>query len=223
MRKNIFHSETRLTWFDITQETDIDIVRIWRQLDQPEKECKGRLQLVRLAIHLLSVTPNIASSERLFSEMGIIHTKLRNRLGHEKVRDTSVLKAALKRVHAEAGQSRRRLKRSFGTGASKEGASIRVGIDYDLETEEEQENGFSDLATDLIEDVADDDDEGGEELPSPVTFDTNPKPIALKNLFTYASSSGSGPHGLEIYWPAAARNLEHEMELYDFIAQGNEH
>ncbi|KIK99405.1 hypothetical protein PAXRUDRAFT_8878 [Paxillus rubicundulus Ve08.2h10] len=37
-------------------------------------------------MHILSIVPNTASTERLFSQFGIVHTKLRNWLNPEKVR-----------------------------------------------------------------------------------------------------------------------------------------
>jgi hypothetical protein len=47
--------------------------------------------LAMFAIRILSVVPNSASVERLFSWFGIIHSKLRNRLQPEKVRKTAVV------------------------------------------------------------------------------------------------------------------------------------
>ena len=41
--------------------------------------------LAKLALRLFGVGVNSASTERFFSQAGIAHTKLRNRLGHEKV------------------------------------------------------------------------------------------------------------------------------------------
>ena len=41
-------------------------------------------QLSKLALHLMSVSVNSAGCERAFSQMGLTHTKLRNRLGHAK-------------------------------------------------------------------------------------------------------------------------------------------
>lgn len=41
--------------------------------------------LARIALRLFGVSVNSASTERHFSQAGIIHNKLRNRLGHKKV------------------------------------------------------------------------------------------------------------------------------------------
>ncbi len=48
--------------------------------------------------------------------MGNIHTKLRNRLGVQRVRDTAVLRGELKKEHVRLGLTRGRLrkKRHFG-------------------------------------------------------------------------------------------------------------
>ena len=42
------------------------------------------LFLSKLALHLLSVSVNSARCETAFSQMGLTHTKLHNRLGHAK-------------------------------------------------------------------------------------------------------------------------------------------
>lgn len=60
------------------QNKSVDLVRIWRQVEIWGRGNKGQNQLAHLAILVLSIMPNSASCERLFSEMGIIHTKLRN-------------------------------------------------------------------------------------------------------------------------------------------------
>ena len=41
--------------------------------------------LARFALRLFGVSVNSTSTERHFSQAGIIHNKLRNRLGHKKV------------------------------------------------------------------------------------------------------------------------------------------
>jgi hypothetical protein len=52
--------------------------------------------------------------ERLFSNLGDIKTKKRNRLGTKKLRDTAFVKSELCRCHAKSGTARTRLKRRFG-------------------------------------------------------------------------------------------------------------
>ncbi|KDQ09948.1 hypothetical protein BOTBODRAFT_76713, partial [Botryobasidium botryosum FD-172 SS1] len=59
-----------------------DPVEIWKAHYQPNP-------VTRLAVLVLSFVCNSAGCERLFSTMGDIHTKKRNRLGHQKVQDTA--------------------------------------------------------------------------------------------------------------------------------------
>lgn len=65
-------------------------------------------------MRILSIVPNSAATERLFSKFGIIHTKLRNRLSIEKVRKAAVVSMdAISKFGAPRRISR---KRKFGPG-----------------------------------------------------------------------------------------------------------
>lgn len=96
---------------------DIDLVDVWTQLDTNNFE-SGRIWVVKLAIRILSVIANSAGCERLFSAMGFIHTKIRNRLGLEKVRKIVYLKNALQREQEILGWARSRLKRKIDEASS---------------------------------------------------------------------------------------------------------
>ncbi|EPQ55188.1 hypothetical protein GLOTRDRAFT_24480, partial [Gloeophyllum trabeum ATCC 11539] len=90
----------------------IDLVRIWKSLDQ--RKLEGRNMLVKLAIRLLSVIANSAGSERLFSCLGIIISKIRNRLELGKANKMAKIKANMKDEQERNGLApRRRLKRKF--------------------------------------------------------------------------------------------------------------
>lgn len=65
-------------------------------------------------ILILSFVPNSASVEQLFSKLGDIKTKKRNRMGTEKLRDTAFVKSELHRHQATMGTARKCLKRHFG-------------------------------------------------------------------------------------------------------------
>jgi hypothetical protein len=52
--------------------------------------------------------------EWVFSKMGDIKTKKRNRLGMKKLRDITYIKSELRRCHANDGITSKRLKRQFG-------------------------------------------------------------------------------------------------------------
>jgi hypothetical protein len=59
-----------------SQYLDLNLVKLWEQLDT--RENTGHNQLVKQAICILSIVGNSARCERLFSEMGLIHTRVQN-------------------------------------------------------------------------------------------------------------------------------------------------
>ncbi|KDQ07177.1 hypothetical protein BOTBODRAFT_120426, partial [Botryobasidium botryosum FD-172 SS1] len=207
----------------------VDILRIWQELDVTGLGNAGRNQLVHLAILLLSVAPNSASCDRFFSEMGIVHNKLRNRLAYDRVRETSVLKMSLRHSHEDAGLTRKRLKRKLGL--QEESGAGRID-DFDAATEE-RDFDFRMVAEELIRDAADEETEEAEE-----TVDDEQDPpnsnagrpriilytrekIPLKDLFVYAEPPEQIQNGLDMYWPDAERTLGQEMEFYDAIARNS--
>lgn len=103
-----------------------------------------QISLSKLAIHLLSFVPNSAAPERMFSSMGDIKTKKRNRLGVQKLRDTAFVKSEIRREHVANGVARHRLKRHFGnqveaTGTSTQPATQGARIDDEDVIREAQE------------------------------------------------------------------------------------
>ncbi|OJA07730.1 hypothetical protein AZE42_11995 [Rhizopogon vesiculosus] len=44
-------------------------------------------------MHILSIVPNSAATERIFSQFSVIHTKLRNRLDPENIRKQALVKS----------------------------------------------------------------------------------------------------------------------------------
>ncbi|KAF8750324.1 hypothetical protein RHS01_09373 [Rhizoctonia solani] len=80
----------------------ITVVSIWAHI-----ACgpvSGVQQLAKLAAHVLSIVPNSAGCERLFSQMGIIHSKLRNRLHEESVQKLMRLKLSIRGQQERAGR-----------------------------------------------------------------------------------------------------------------------
>ncbi|KAG2066947.1 hypothetical protein BDR04DRAFT_1215192, partial [Suillus decipiens] len=71
---------------------------IWHTDNNPAKKRRPRTppngvsDPIHLAMHILSVVPNSTATERIFSQFGIIHTKLRNRLSPDKVRKQALVK-----------------------------------------------------------------------------------------------------------------------------------
>ncbi|KZT33663.1 hypothetical protein SISSUDRAFT_1032985, partial [Sistotremastrum suecicum HHB10207 ss-3] len=72
--------------------------------------------IIRLALHLFAICPNSASCERLFSTFGLILTKLRSRLGNERLLGLAELKMHLRDEHVRDGlrQDLQQRKRKFG-------------------------------------------------------------------------------------------------------------
>ena len=58
---------------------------------------KDAPELCQLALRLMGIAVNSAGCERLFSQMGLTHTKVRNRLGHAKVTHIAQLRQELHR------------------------------------------------------------------------------------------------------------------------------
>ncbi len=63
------------------------------------------LRLARLALVILSIVTNIATCERLFSELAQIHTARRNCLKPDKVKKLSIVRQAIRKKNAIKLQS----------------------------------------------------------------------------------------------------------------------
>ncbi|KAJ7748303.1 ribonuclease H-like domain-containing protein, partial [Mycena maculata] len=63
----------------------------------------GRSGFVKLAIRILSMLPNSAGPEHIFSYFGLAHTHHRNRLGPLKVHDTTIVRNDRQKAHIDAG------------------------------------------------------------------------------------------------------------------------
>ena len=75
-------------------------------------------ELCQLALRLMAMAVNAAGCERVFSQMGLTHTKLRNRLGFAKVTHLAQLRQELHR-HREA----RKKKKMVATASASASAS----------------------------------------------------------------------------------------------------
>ncbi|CAE6454793.1 unnamed protein product [Rhizoctonia solani] len=219
----------------------LNMIHVWSGLLAYKTPNSGRHQLAHLAIHVLSIVANSAGCERLFSEMGHIHTKRRNRLGYQKVFDTAVVRMDLKRKHADEGRTRSRLKRQFGspaldsvvsgTDAKKLNQSDELAESIgDVNAIEEQlvTPSVRSLATQLRQDVLDDEDPLDDEsdelavttLPKKVRlFFGTQSPILLRDLFDYTRNTGPEAHGLDFFKSNGLNNLDAELELYGLVTR----
>ena len=68
-----------------------------------------------MARRILSICPNSASVERLWSVFGTILTRLRTQLGNKALLNLAELKLYLREEHLQARSVQTRLKRTFGT------------------------------------------------------------------------------------------------------------
>ncbi|THU84866.1 hypothetical protein K435DRAFT_869853 [Dendrothele bispora CBS 962.96] len=88
----------------------VHLVKLWRDFeieDSTGSECSNGVNgMVRLAMRILSIVPNSASTERVLSRFGSIHTKSRNRLHAEKVRSMTIVAQQIERTHGIASSSR---------------------------------------------------------------------------------------------------------------------
>jgi hypothetical protein len=80
----------------------------------------GHNQLIKLAICILSVIANSGGCEQSFSDFGITHINIQNKLAVEKVHKTSVVKMHLHQAYTAAGLTTHQWKRKFGRDASQQ-------------------------------------------------------------------------------------------------------
>ncbi|RDX44053.1 hypothetical protein OH76DRAFT_1360237, partial [Lentinus brumalis] len=77
------------------QGKPVNMINVWRALDS--QSSGGRNGLVKFTMLVLSIVPNSAAIERLFSRLGIVQNKYCNRLGPEKARKVVLVKAEIDR------------------------------------------------------------------------------------------------------------------------------
>ena len=89
-------------------------------------------QLCKLALQLTAMRVNAAGCERIFSQMGLTHTKLRNRLGYAKTTHIAQLKQELHRHR----QPRKRARAEVTASGS--AAGIEPSITHAVSAAEDQ-------------------------------------------------------------------------------------
>lgn len=87
--------------------------------------------LVRLALHVLSICPNSASCERLFSTFGLILTKLRTRLGKQRIVDLAECKMHIRDEHMRNNTKQHLRHRAFGVNAEKSASASGANLPPD--------------------------------------------------------------------------------------------
>lgn len=118
---------------------------IWSLIDRSNDAlaiCPGRNGVVKLAIRILSVIANSGGPERVFSDFGSVHTKIRNRLSGDAVGKMTTVRMSIRREHAAAGIVPQRLKR-------------KLGLDYEPDSTPTPTSGASIGLSDAIDDAGD--------------------------------------------------------------------
>jgi hypothetical protein len=109
----------------------------------------GRNGIAKLAIRILSIIANSGTSESNFSQFGITHTKLRNKLKVAKVHKSSIVCGDIHRRHTAAGLLPKRGKRKLGDNDTPQD-SLAADPDDD---EADSDTMFAMLANRLIADA----------------------------------------------------------------------
>jgi hypothetical protein len=220
------------------QGEHVDPRSIWREYARPHGDPAGEA-LADFALRLFAIVPNSAAVERLFSKFGLIHTKLRNRLGADKVRKTTIVAGDIASKYGQA-RSRRR-KRKFGSAdpdvvdsgpASTVQASEATIRDVDDDDDEPVDATFGAMAEDLVDevneaDLADALDLDPSALPTPIEDPvplTQTQGLLISNLFVSASTrdggnDGAAVRGLKQFWKLGQDGLARELQFQEAIVR----
>ena len=183
--------------------------------------------LFKLAFHVLSICPNSASCERLFSVFGNTLTKLRNRLGNTTLTSLAELKMHIHDEHLRSGETKERMKRFFGkasnaptpsgqpivvapplttdaTEADDNDNATLMDIDPVLQPQETLADEFN-MLTSSFSRQASNDGEDGDRVPSVIS-------IKIANLFDLKNRGWIPAHER-----TASRSLNEELQLYELL------
>ncbi|PCH39629.1 hypothetical protein WOLCODRAFT_85990, partial [Wolfiporia cocos MD-104 SS10] len=202
-------------------KADINLVIVWRRLHCSATNEDGGL--VSFAMCVLSIVPNSAATEQLFSKMGVVQSKHQSCLGSEKVCQMVLIREAVEKQYP---RPYRRKLWCFG------------GADHNCEDiHSDNESPDSDIQveqTDTIQsmmDIIGDEDDTGSSLPADMasptigsesaTSCTSSEAITfvngllLMNIFDYSQSL---PNMLDA-WCRGGEILQTEMEFHDVLAE----
>ncbi|KAJ7231957.1 ribonuclease H-like domain-containing protein [Mycena rebaudengoi] len=241
--KDYFSSETM--WIEGHRQAyeaskkPVDLLPLWKRMDGGSLSLTGRSGFVKLAIRIISMLPNSAGPERIFSFYGLTHTKHRNRLGPEKVHDATLVRNDRQRAHIEAGKVTQRRPRRFSLAddraemeAMERAAASDSGTDSTSTSVDVDFNSLAEILVDLATQEEDEDDE--EPTPEPSAVSNRPsastsvtnanmripayKKIKLEHLFNYPPA-GTPATELDFFWKGGERSLDDEEEEFELEAQ----
>jgi hAT family C-terminal dimerisation region len=186
--------------------------------------------LFKLAYHILSICPNLASCERLFSIFGNTLTKLRNCLGTKMLTSLAELKMHIRDEHVHEGEMKKRMKHFFGTAANVPGISppsvpqvsttapepstlpptpeMDVEMELDpaiLRASDDVGNDFGCIVESFARLAEGDEDEGDVRMPSHILS-------LICQLFNFKKN-----HWVSLHEWSASRSLNEELEFYELL------
>lgn len=190
---------------------------------------------IQLAKHILSVSANSASCERLFSLFGIILTKLRNRLGTDNLLKIAEFKMHIRDERARNG-TKQRLKRIFGDRKATTNPASAADVPHvttPVPVEQTAPLAAATITEDYDDDTADDSDESDEDTEDPETFsgmvhnltsavteddedcepvDTNFQRTTIEALFDFTEE-----HWVQLHTRSAMSSFDDELALYQML------
>ena len=224
-------------WWKMFQNTPLDLQLIWSHIDTGV--IYGRNRLVKLAMHVFTIITNSAGCEQVFSNFGITHTMLCNKLNAEKVHKSSVIGMEIKWVQCDNGLAINWKKCKFGDEESTGTEQIPSpdDCDTDLTATDMECCQYTEILiqqAQASQQINTQEHIPAETLPPSVSgpcpiqpqSPTAPSSSALcmgktqnmlANLFNYDLNSTVG-EGLEFYWPGSIKNLEDDLLVHNHAA-----
>ncbi|KAG0701711.1 hypothetical protein DFH29DRAFT_805946, partial [Suillus ampliporus] len=202
-------------------QKNVNLVQLWfdSTTGSPPNGVSG---LIHLAMHILSVVPNSAAMERVFSQFGIIHMKLRNRLSPDKVRKQALIWSD---TIAQHGSLHNRKWKFVDDDNSDDECNLNSGQPTLCDTtasslasdEVHHSHSFLPAVRELIEDVDD-------EVANSTDYgnDSNPDSLFLENLFHYLSPSDTESFTvteLADFWARCEHSFGVEVTFHDQLAE----
>ena len=176
-------------------------------------------------MRILSIVPNSAATERIFSKMGIVHSKLRSRLHPEKVSKTVLIAEHIGQKWPHPVHESR--KRKFGGDTGSTAATVADEsemLEHDPDLEETAATSFTTI-TDELRDEATDAATSDDISTSSTGSGPNPTPRnsteGLKLRFLFDSTAGSQAfHYTTQLWKAGEAGLEVETQYHNILHSG---
>ncbi|KZT64566.1 hypothetical protein DAEQUDRAFT_805358, partial [Daedalea quercina L-15889] len=147
------------------KHSHVNLVELWRikvpiqddNNDDPtacRPPLNGAAGFASLALRIASIVPNTASTERMFSQLKLIPTAIRNRISHEKVWKQSLVRASVMCTHP---MRLRGQKRAFGGDREPENLEEDKEAMSGLPADAPSTRSFSEVMQTLAEDAENDD------------------------------------------------------------------